>query len=260
MIRSAMRIPFALGSLIAIMLFAQATAAQTAPPKEPPPLWDAQIGASFVGTSGNSDTSTVGADFQAHRRWPLWQLESAATVVRTANDGTTTAERYLGAVRGKRALTSTIGVTAGERAERDRLAGIDFRNIADVGLTYALVREPSWTLDGLTAIAWNHEEPIAGVHRNDPIGVLQVLSRTPFGPNADSTQRFTFYPDFNESSAYRSEAEVTAQAAMNSRLALKIGYLWRYSNAPVAGFVKSDNTATASIVVRWKAATAAPGA
>jgi putative salt-induced outer membrane protein YdiY len=45
---------------------------------------------------------------------------------------------------------------------------------------------------------------------------------------------------------------------MNSRLALKIGYLFRYSNDPVPGFKKSDNTTTASVVVRWKAATAAP--
>jgi Protein of unknown function, DUF481 len=78
------------------------------------------------------------------------------------------------------------------------------------------------------------------------------------GDGADTTQRFTHYPDFKESSAYRSEAEITAQAAMNSRLALKFGYLWRYSNSPIAGFEKSDSTMTASIVVRWRSAMAAP--
>jgi putative salt-induced outer membrane protein YdiY len=63
--------------------------------------------------------------------------------------------------------------------------------------------------------------------------------------------------DFKESSAYRSEAEVTAQAAMNGRLALKLGYLFRYSNLPAPGFKKSDNTTTASLVLRFKAATPA---
>ncbi len=52
--------------------------------------------------------------------------------------------------------------------------------------------------------------------------------------------------------------EITAQAAMNAHLALKIGYLLRYSNAPVPGFKNTDNTTTASVVLRWKAATAAP--
>jgi putative salt-induced outer membrane protein YdiY len=232
--------------------------AQTPPPKEPPPLWDVQLGASFVGTSGNSDTTTLGADFGAHRRWPLWKIESTATAVRTTDRSVRTAERYLGAFRADRKLTSVIDVSAGERAERDRLAGIDFRSISDLGLKYALVRQPSWTLDGLTSLALNHEQPVVGPSLNHPIGVLQAMSKIVFSPASDSTQRFTFYPDFDTSSAYRAEAEVTAQAAMNARLALKIGYLWRYSNTPAFGFVRSDNTTTASIVLRMKAATAAP--
>ena len=64
--------------------------------------------------------------------------------------------------------------------------------------------------------------------------------------------------DFKNSSAYRQEFEVTAQASMSSRLALKLAYLLRYSNDPVPGFKKTDNTTTASVVLRWKAATPAP--
>jgi hypothetical protein len=82
-------------------------------PPPPPPLWDAQIGASFVGTSGNSDTASTGADFSAHRRGLVWQIESSATVVRTSSLGETTAERYLGMLRGQRKLTPIIGLTTG---------------------------------------------------------------------------------------------------------------------------------------------------
>jgi hypothetical protein len=165
--------------------FAQTPSPQTpaapAPPAapEPPPLWDTQVGASFVGTSGNSDTGAFGADFQLHRRWPVWQLEAAATAVRTTESGTTTAERHLGTIRGKRALNEIISLTTGERAERDRLAGIDFRSILDVGLSYALRREPRWILDGLTSIAWKHEAPITGPDVNSPVAVLQLLSKVP---------------------------------------------------------------------------------
>jgi putative salt-induced outer membrane protein len=232
--------------------------AQATPPKEPPPLWDTFVGASFVGTSGNSETSTFGADFQMHRRWPVWQIEATANAVNATDHGTTTAERYLGSFRAKRALTPVISFTSGERAERDRLAGIDFRSILDAGLSYALVRDPRWTLDGLTSLAWDHENAVLGSDLDDPAAVLELLSRTTFSATADSTQRFTYYPDLRTSSLYRSEAEVTLQAAMNSHLALKVGYLWRYSNSPVPGFVKNDSTAIASIVVRWKSAIAAP--
>ena len=148
-------------------------------------------------------------------------------------------------------------MTSGFRLERDRFAGLDLRSILDAGLSYVLVHHTEWTLDGLTSIAWLHESRTALAGIDDPIGVLQLLSRIPFGTAGDTTQRVTFYPDFKTSAAYRSEAEITAQAAMSAHLALKIGYLLRYSNAPVPGFKKTDNTTTASVVLRWKATTPA---
>jgi putative salt-induced outer membrane protein YdiY len=227
-------------------------------PKEPPPLWDAQIGASFIGTSGNTDTGSTGVDFAAHRRGVIWGFESTATLIRTTDNGQTTAERYLGAFRVKRNLSDRVGVSIGEKAERDRFSGIDFRNIADAALSWKLVSTPKWTLDGISGVGWNHEARIEGEDLDDPVGVLQVLSRLPFGTAGDSTQRFTFYPDLTRSSAFRHEAEVTAQAALAAHFALKFGYLLRYSNDPVPGFKKTDNTATASVVVRWKASSPAP--
>ena len=244
-----MRLAVTLSTLILVL--PHVVSAQTPPP---PPRWDAQVGASFVGTSGNSDTSSTGADFSWHRRSKPWQLESAASAVRTSDHGTRTAERYLGALRGQRALGTIVGLTTGWRAERDKFAGINFRSVLDAGLSWALVRHTRWTLDGLSAIAWNHERPTVGSTVNDPVGVLQALSRVALGTSGAATQRFTFFPNFHRSSAYRSEAELSAQAAMNSHLALKLGYLYRRSNEPVAGFKKTDNTTTASVVVGWRAA------
>jgi putative salt-induced outer membrane protein YdiY len=242
----------------ALVLLCSTQGIAQAPPKEPPPLWDAQLGASFVGTSGNSDTASTGADFAAHRRGAVWLIDAAATAVLTRSNDEKTAERYLGMVRGQRKLTPILGVSAGERLERDPFAGIDLRSILDAGLTWGLVRRSTWKVDGVTALAWNHESRTIGSEIDDPVGLFQLLSRVPFGTAGDMTQRITYYPDFKMTSAYRSEAELTAQAAMAAHLALKIGYLLRYSNAPVPGFKKTDNTTTASVVLRWKAATAAP--
>src|SRR5712675_141988 len=208
--------------IVFILLIPAAATAQTPPP--PPPLWDVQIGASFVGTSGNSDTSSTGADFGLHRRWLVWQLESAASAVRTSNQDVSTAERYLGSLRGQRNLTSRMGLSAGIKLERDKFSGMNFRSISDVGLTWALVRQAAWTLDGITSIALLHENPILGPKRNNPIGVFQLLSRIPLGSSGATTQRVTFYPDFKDTNAHRSEMELAVQAAMNSHFALKLGY------------------------------------
>src|SRR5260221_6607825 len=153
--------------LLLSLAFPSAAGAQT-PPPEPPPIWDAQVGASFVGTGGNSDTTTLGVDVGAHRRWTEWSIESAATAVRTTDRGVRTAERYLGALRGQRRLSALLSVTAGERAERDRLAGVDVRSVLDVGLGWALRREPRWTVDAISAIAWQHERPVVGPAADAP--------------------------------------------------------------------------------------------
>jgi len=68
----------------ALLVFGASSAIAQAPPKEPPPLWDAQVAASFVGTSGNSDTASTGADFSAHHRGAVWLIDAAATAVETA--------------------------------------------------------------------------------------------------------------------------------------------------------------------------------
>ena len=253
------RTPTSVAIAIAIVFAARSALAQppSAAVPPPPPLWDAQIGASFVGTSGNSDTASTGVEFGAHRRGEVWQIESAASAVRTSSDQNLTAERYLGTVRLQRRLTQIVGVSSGIRLERDRFAGLEARSILDAGLSWALVHHPEWTLDGVTSVAWLHESRAANAVVNDPIGVFQLLSRVPFGTAGDTTQRFTYFPDFTTPAAYRSEAEVTVQAAMNAHLALKIGYLLRYSNEPVTGFKKTDNTTTASVVLRWKATAAA---
>src|SRR5258708_4683910 len=112
---------------ITLSIVTAASARAQTPPDPPPPpplpLWDMQIGASFVGPSGNSDTATTGLDFTSHRRGAVWHLESAATAVRTSSDDATTAERYAGMLQAQRTLLPIVGLSAGIHLERDRFSG-----------------------------------------------------------------------------------------------------------------------------------------
>jgi putative salt-induced outer membrane protein YdiY len=243
--------------MFVVALFAATGRASAQAPAEPPVPWELKLGASFVGTSGNSDTSSTGADFDAYRQWDVWRLEGAASAVLTSQDGEQTAEQYLAGIRGKRSLTDRISATSGLKLQRDRLSGLDLRSLLDGGLAYLLVKRPEWELNGLTTMVWSHEDRTTGEVLNEAQAALQLLNKYVFGPAGETSQRFTFYPNFSNSTAYRSEGELTAQASMNKRLALKIGFLWRYAHDPVPGFKRSDTTTTASIVVRWRAETPA---
>jgi putative salt-induced outer membrane protein YdiY len=247
----------ALTIVVALAAATGRASAQAPAAAEPPPPWELKLGASFVGTSGNTDTSSTGASLDGYRQWTIWRVEGAASAVLTSEGDRQTAEQYLAALRTKRALTDRISATSGIRLERDRLSGIDLRSLLDGGLSYVLVKRPEWQLDGLTALVWRHEDRTTDEVLDHAEAALELKNKYVFGTTGDTTQRFTFYPDFTSSTAYRSETELTAQASMNKRLALKIAFLWRYANDPVPGFKRSDTTTTASIVVRWRAETPA---
>ena len=241
----------ALASAAAVsMLLARPAAAQDAPP----PLWEVELGASFVGTSGNAQTSSTGVNVKVHRHWTAWQIESLTTAIRTKEDGLEAKGRYVTSFKRAAQPDAPRGLRERNALERDLIAGVSFRSILGAGLNWALVRTSRLTLDGISSTAWSHEEQIRTGTTNDPTGLLQIVSHVPIGAAGDTTARVSYFPDFVRTRAYRSEAELSAQAAMNSRIALKLGYLLRYSNTPVPGFKKTDNTATASVVVHWHAA------
>jgi len=236
-----------------------AAAPATAQSDEDKPGSDTQLGASFVGSNGNAHISTVGVDMSTTDRRPPWKFEAAFNAVRSATRDALgidqTLERYLENARIRRKISKLLSVTAGERLEHDPVAGMELRSIVDAGLGWKLADRPDWSLDAITALAWNHEHPVtavASVDRDDPVGLFQLLNKVALGKTGSTTQRFTAYPDFRDTALSRLEGELTAQAAMNARLALKLGFLIRYVNTPLPGLKSTDTTATASIVFTWK--------
>jgi putative salt-induced outer membrane protein YdiY len=252
--------------LILLVNVAAARSAVGQPPKpEDAPGTDVQAGASFVGVRGNAESQTLGADFSMSYRQAPWRFDAAASTVHTSGDNVQEIDRDIESTRVKRDLTPMIAATAGQKLEHDPNAGIDLRSIIDGGLAWKLVRQPSWTLDGITSLAWNHEHPIGSLEATVPstnhtVGVLELLSKVPFNAAGSTTQRVTWYPDFTNYDGTRVEAEITAQAAMSQRIALKLGYLVRWVNVPLPGLKNTDTTTTASIVVTWKNPPPAPKA
>jgi len=232
-------------------VLAQSPAPAADPASDAPPHWDLELGVSFVGTSGNSATSSAGANFAYRHRHGPWHVEATGSALRASDNGEVTAAHYIGAVRGERDLSSLLGVSLGERAERDQLAGVTFRNILDAGVSWSLLRSPRGTLDGMTGLALYHEQAIAEL-RHHPVGLLQLLGHVPLGPGGETVARITCYPDVHDGSHSRLEIEVTVEAALNSHLALRMADLLQRSRAPVPGFKSTDNTLTASVEVKWR--------
>ncbi|HKI86102.1 MAG TPA: DUF481 domain-containing protein [Thermoanaerobaculia bacterium] len=241
----------ALAALPAVALEAQTAAAtKTADQAKKQPNWDLRLGLSFLATGGNSRTRSLGFDATYDQDWRRWGLSSGATAINNSDQGTTSAERYAAFVRGKRAVSPRLAMTAGLKGERDRFAGIDLRTVTDASLEEKWVTSDRLTLSTLSGVTWTRERAIGGIVHNDLGALLSAHGELDFSSASSLTLELTYFPDFTRSRAYRLEGKAAVQAAMSSHLALRLGAGYKFNNDPPPGFGTTDTTATASLVIQ----------
>jgi putative salt-induced outer membrane protein YdiY len=222
--------------------------------EEPKPAWDLKIGLSYVATGGNTDTTSAGSELDFHRRWPLWQLHIAANALRASNAGVTTAERYHLSLRGERDLDARLALTAGWLGERDRFAGYDLRSVLNGGVSWTVPTPGRWTVGTIGALTWTRQEQTVG-GSSDAFGALaQVKAEYALSDTSDVRGDVAVYNSFEDSKDWWTDGGIGVEASLNAHLALKLGYRIRYDNLPVAGFIRTDTTTAASLVVKLDSA------
>lgn len=246
-------------------VMAQDAGAEEAPPE---PNWTNALGLSYVGTSGNTDTSSFGLDFKSERRPTPWGLNLIATFTRAEDAGTVTAEQYLVAARGTRQLSSRWNLFAGLSWARDTFGGFDNRYIGEVGAEFLAVKSEKHTLSFDGGLTWTSEDQIKA--REVPPGSIEEYTETvdwfgavlgltwdwAFSKSASLSQRVLFYPNFDESADWRVGSDTAITADLTKLLALQFSYLVRYRNQPIEiadgiSREKTDTTTKVSVVMSF---------
>jgi hypothetical protein len=89
--------------LLVVLLVPLPAMAQAPPP--PPPRFEAAAEASFVATSGNTETTTFGLGGELFYRPSPWVFRWKAALVRTETEDTVSAESFAQLFRAERAIT-----------------------------------------------------------------------------------------------------------------------------------------------------------
>lgn len=237
--------PVIAAALVALVLPAVALA------DDPPPPSQFSLGLAWVQSNGNSNTSTGGFDFLYKGTYGAWGLEGTANFLRSEQEDVLTAERYGAGLRGTYAFAERWKAFAGVGWLKDQFAGLDSRLVLDGGVQYALLTGPDHTLDLVGGLAWTSDELVTGESVSSFGGVAGADYAWIISEGAKLTDRFRFYPSFEESDDWRVLNEFAVEAAIVSSLALKVAYLFRYDNEPVPGFVKTDTTVSTSLVFKF---------
>jgi putative salt-induced outer membrane protein len=211
--------------------------------------WTGSLGLSYVATSGNSDTQTLGGELKFSRTPDPWGIEFGASFTRAEQDGLTTAEQYLVRIRGDRAFSDRWTLFLATTAEQDEFAGFDMRNTVELGVSYKALLGPTHELRFDAAGTWTREDFVVG-EDDDYIGAMLGLDYAyHISETASFTETLVYYPNFDDSDDWRLTSETAIQASLSSRLALKVGYVVRFENEPVPGFDDTDTKTTVSLVI-----------
>ncbi len=233
----------------------------------PEPNWTNSIGLSYVGTSGNTDTSSLGLDLRSTRKPIPWGLDLSASFTRADDSGVTTAERYNIGGRAIRALNDRWSIFVGLAWARDPFTGFDNRWFAEAGAGFVAVKSEKHRLAFDAGLSRNSEDQIILREVVPPVepplfeeytetvdsfgGVLGLTWDWAISKNASLSQRLLYYPNFDDTADWRMDSDTAVSASLTKLLALKFSYLVRHRNKPIGGNEKIDTTTKASVVLNF---------
>lgn len=220
------------------------------PPAPPPPLWTGSVGLSYLATSGNTDTESLGFQATWARQPTPWGMEITALANRAESDGVTTAERYYGGLRGKRALGEAFELFGGLSYESNEFAGFDSRTLVEAGGIWKALAGPVHTLAFDAGLTWTQEAPVVGEDLDSMGAVAGAAYAWKITDAATLRERLLYFPNFDTSDDWRWSSETSLEAAFAASWALRVGYLYTSDNLPAPGFEKTDSATTVSVV--WK--------
>jgi putative salt-induced outer membrane protein len=236
---------------LAASAVASAQGAPPAPTPTPPPLWSGKAEVSYVGTSGNTDTSSLGGGFLVEYKPLPWEFGLKGAVIHAETDDITTAESYALDFRAARLLNERWDLFGEALYYKNEFAGIESRYGVRGGAGYKLLLGPAHFLKFDAAFGFISEDPVIGEEDDFPTLSGGVHYKWIFSPSAEFTDDFVITQNLDDSDdvVYTNIAALTA--TLTRLLALKASYTIRYDNQPVPGFEERDTITAVSLVAKF---------
>ncbi len=130
------------------------------PPPPPPPVWFGKLNFSFLSTSGNTDTTSIGGAAEVNYNPKPFLFTFKGAYLYSATEGVTTAQATTLGLRGSMDLTERLDVFAGAGYLRNTFSGINNLYSIDAGAGYKLFKGPTQFLRVEGGLGWTSEEDI----------------------------------------------------------------------------------------------------
>lgn len=227
------------------------------PPAGPPPLWTGSADFSYLSTSGNSSTSSLGGGLELFYKPAPWTFSLNAAYLRSSSrDDTTgekvlTAEQFKGGLKGSRDLTAAIDIYTGGTYLRNTFSGLDSLIGIGAGAGYKLFNTPSQFLRTEAGFGYTWENQTTGLDRNYANAHLGIGYKWVFSKTAQFTNDFGFLLDLADTNNWIINDTAAVTATLTSVFAIKASWTILYRKEPVPGFKKTDTATAVSLVAKF---------
>jgi putative salt-induced outer membrane protein YdiY len=230
---------------IALTIFVPGAAqAQAAVPQAPPPppRQEGTAQLAFVGTTGNSSTTTLSAGGDHTWRPDRWILRHRALFVRSESSDpvtevdTVTAESFLYLFRSDRELTTRVSAFGSFGFLRDKPAGVSSHQDVNGGIAFKVIDATAvqWTVDA--GLGYMNENRLAGDDVHSPTDTFGSLLKAKLTSTTDLTDELRFLQTFDDASDWRLGHMVSLTVKISEIFSLKVSNQIRFANLPPPGF------------------------
>jgi putative salt-induced outer membrane protein len=219
------------------------------PPPEPPPRIEATAQFTFLNTTGNAPTQSLGAGGDVTWRPGVWTHNSKAAFAQNETGGVTSARSLTALFRSSRSVNARLSGYGQYDYLRDVFSGIDQRHVVEGGVSFKAVESARQQLRLDGGLGYLNE-----VRPDDSLDSATfsagALYKLVISPTAEFKYEPRYLATLNETDAWKFDQIAALSVSINSVLALKASHTIRYSAAPPVGFETTDTIMAVSLVAK----------
>lgn len=235
--------------LAALLAIPTAVRAQTPPP---PAKQEGTAEMAFVGTTGNTSTSTFSAGGEHIVRPPKWLIKNRVILITSSSDGVSTANSFLYSFRTEREINARLSGFGEYGYFQDKLSGVSHRNSVAGGLTFKIATGPKNIFSVDAGLGYLNEQRVAGANVSSATYLAGAVYKLKLSETAELSEEARLLGTFAIADDWRGSNIISVTAKLTSIFALKVSNVVRYVNAPPPGFKTTDTTTSVALVASFK--------
>lgn len=216
---------------------------------EPPPTWDVSSELSFVATSGNTSTRSIGLGGSLTHRHQTRTSGASLAFFTNELDGVTEAESMGARVRHGIHIRERLQIFGEGSYGRDRFAGLDDRVVVTGGLSYATSLRRSHVITADGGFGFTREDRLDGRDLRFASATGAVRYAWEMKPTADITQDLRLNADLQSAANWHGTTATAVTITVTRVVSLRFSHALEYRHAPVAGFGRTDARTAIALVL-----------